>query len=76
VWLKVVTDADMGALIRVLQQVQPFRVLPRRVCMQQRELNAMEIEIELTGLSYDEFQRLVADLDQARIVVGAVVCNV
>lgn len=48
--LRVVTEADPGAIARVLERFQNINVLPRRVIAEHCTNGSLHIQVDLTGL--------------------------
>jgi prephenate dehydratase len=75
--LKAVTEADPGALVRVLQFFQARNVVPRRVIARCLGVEFLEIEIELEAaqLPPEAFRIIVSKINELPIVMAAVVCD-
>lgn len=75
--LKAVTEADPGALVRVLQFFQARNVVPRRVIARRLGVEFLEIEIELEAaqLPLDAFCIIVSKISELPIVMAAVACD-
>lgn len=77
--LKVVTEAESDALVRVLQLLQsrnviPLRVMAQRVAIRGRTTEVLEIEIEVpaSDLAPEAFRVVAAKINQLPIVLTAV----
>lgn len=75
--LKAVTEADPGALVRVLQLFQMRNVVPRRVSAARVGALYQEIEMEVdrAHLGPDVFRLIVARLNELPVVLAAVACD-
>jgi (p)ppGpp synthase/HD superfamily hydrolase len=69
--LRVTTEADPGALARVLERFQNLNILPRRVVAELATTGALRIQIDVTGLSEDALSRIAAKLGQVPSVFDA-----
>jgi hypothetical protein len=74
--LKVVAEADPGALVRVLQFFQGRNIVPRRAASLRiaREIIEIEVEVDAADCTDEAFRAVVAKVDQLPIVIAAVVC--
>ena len=73
--LKVVAEADPGALVRVLQFFQGRNIVPRRAFSLRiaREIIEIEVEVDPADCTEEAFRAVVAKVDQLPIVIAAVV---
>jgi len=69
--LRVTTEADPGALARVLQYFQNLNVLPRKVSAELATTDQFHIEVDLTGMSEEMVGIVTAKIGQAPPVVRA-----
>lgn len=69
--LHVVTDADPGALARVLERFQNLNVLPRRVVAESGITGSFHIEVDIGGVSPEVLTLIAAKLRQNPFVENA-----
>lgn len=69
--LRVVADADPGALARVLERFQNLNVLPRRVVADWGIAGTCHIEIDIAGLSEATLDLIAAKLGQVPCMLNA-----
>jgi hypothetical protein len=69
--LKVVAEADPGAIARVLERFQNLNVLPRRVIAEFGIDDTVHIEVDVCGLPEEQLKIVAAKIDQATSVVNA-----
>ena len=69
--LRVVAEADPGALVRVLQRLQNLNVTPRRVIAELSSTNKLYIEADIVGLSERRLSLIAAEVDQDPCVFDA-----
>ncbi len=72
--LKVVAEADPGALVRVLQFFQGRNIVPRRAFSLRIAREILEVEVDVADCTEEAFRAVVAKVDQLPIVIAAVVC--
>ena len=63
--LRVVAEADPGALARVLERFQNINVLPRRVLAELTTNGRLHIQLDVFGLSEDHMTLIAAKIGQA-----------
>jgi len=62
--LKVVAEADSGALMRVLERFQNLGVLPRRVIAEFTTTDCMSIQVDISGLEENRMTLIAAKVGQ------------
>jgi len=62
--LRVVAEADPGAIARVLERFQNINVLPRRVVVEHGTTGAIHIQVDLTGLSEQTLTLIALKISQ------------
>jgi hypothetical protein len=62
--LKVVAEADSGALMRVLERFQNLGVLPRRVLAEFTTTDSMSIQVDISGLEESRMTLIAAKVGQ------------
>ena len=75
--LRVVAEADQGALIRALQLFQARNLIPLRVAAQRTEPDLLKIEIDVAAsdCTHETCRLIVAKLNELPIVLEAAVCQ-
>jgi hypothetical protein len=69
--LKVVAEADSGALMRVLERFQNLGVLPRRVLAEFTTSELLSIQVDISGLEENRMTLIAAKLGQIPCVTQA-----
>jgi hypothetical protein len=69
--LKVVAEADSGALMRVLERFQNLGVLPRRVIAEFTTTDCMSIQVDVSGVEENRMTLIAAKLGQIPCVSHA-----
>ena len=69
--LKVVAEADSGALMRVLERFQNLGVLPRRVLAEFTTTESMSIQVDISGLEESRMTLIAAKVGQIPCVSQA-----
>jgi hypothetical protein len=69
--LRVVADADPGALARVLERFQNLNCLPRRVSAEFGTDDLLHVEVDIVGLSAEQLSLITEKVGQATCVVNA-----
>lgn len=69
--LKVVAEADSGALMRVLERFQNLGVLPRRVIAEFTTTDSMSIQVDVAGVEENRMTLIAAKLGQIPCVSHA-----
>lgn len=62
--LKVVADADPGALARVLERFQNLNLLPRRVTAEFCTSGAFHVQVDIAGISEGTLTAIAAKLGE------------
>jgi hypothetical protein len=66
--LRVVTEADPGAIARVLERFQNINVLPRRVVVEHGTNGAVHIQVDIAGLSEQMLTLIALKISQVPCV--------
>jgi hypothetical protein len=69
--LKVVAEADSGALMRVLERFQNLGVLPRRVIAEFTTTDLMSIQVDVAGVEESRLTLIAAKVGQIPCVSQA-----
>jgi hypothetical protein len=69
--LRVVADADPGALARVVERFQNLNVLPRRVVAEFGTNDTLHIQVDVFGLSEQHLALIAAKITQATSICSA-----
>ena len=69
--LKVVAEADAGALMRVLERFHNIGVLPRRVIAEFTTADSMSIQVDIAGLEESRMSLIAAKVGQIPCVSQA-----
>jgi hypothetical protein len=69
--LRVVADADPGALARVLERFHNLNVLPRRVTGELGTDGTLHIQVDVFGLTEERLTLIAAKIGQVPSVVSA-----
>jgi hypothetical protein len=69
--VRVVADADAGALARVLERFQNLNILPRRVVAEFGINEIIHIEVDIGGVPEDQLNVITAKIASATSVVSA-----
>ena len=69
--LKVVAEADSGALMRVLERFQNLGVLPRRVIAEFTTADSMSIQVDIAGVEENRMTLIAAKVGQIPCVSQA-----
>ena len=69
--LKVVAEADSGALMRVLERFHNLGVLPRRVIAEFTTTDCMSIQVDISGVEENRMTLIAAKLGQIPCVSQA-----
>ena len=69
--LRVVTDADPGALARVLERFQCLNVVPRRVIGEFGTNGVFHIQVDVFGLTEERLTLIAAKIGQVPSIVSA-----
>ncbi len=69
--LRVVAEADAGALMRVLERFQNLGVLPRRVIAEFTTTDALSIQLDVAGLEESRLTTIAAKIGEMPCVAQA-----
>ena len=69
--LRVLAEADSGALMRVLERFQNLGVLPRRVIAEFTSTDALSIQLDVAGLEESRLTLIAAKLGELPCVTQA-----
>jgi hypothetical protein len=69
--LRVVAEADAGALMRVLERFQNLGVLPRRVIAEFTTTDSLSIQLDVAGLEESRLTLIAAKLGELPCVTKA-----
>ena len=69
--LKVVAEADAGALMRVLERFHNLGVLPRRVVAEFTTTDSLSIQVDIAGVDENRMTLIAAKLGQIPCVSQA-----
>ena len=69
--LRVVADADPGALARVLERFQMLNIVPRRVSAEFGTNDILHVQVDVFGLPEEQLALIVGKIRQAPCVVNA-----
>ena len=69
--LKVVAEADSGALMRVLERFHNLGVLPRRVLAEFTTADSLSIQVDIAGVDESRMSLIAAKLGQIPCVSQA-----
>jgi hypothetical protein len=69
--LKVVAEADAGALMRVLERFHNLGVLPRRVVAEFTTADSLSIQVDIAGVEESRMSLIAAKLGQIPCVSQA-----
>jgi hypothetical protein len=69
--LKVVAEADPGAVARVLERFQNLNLLPRRIIAEFDINDTIHIQVDVCGLSEEQLKSIASKSGQATSIVNA-----
>lgn len=69
--LRVVADADPGAIARVVERFQNLNIIPRRVVAEFSSNDILHIEVDVCGLPDEQLSLIVGKIRQAPCIVNA-----
>lgn len=69
--LKVVAEADAGALMRVLERFHNLGILPRRVIAEFTTADSLSIQVDIAGVEENRMSLIAAKLAQIPCVSQA-----
>jgi hypothetical protein len=74
--LRVVSEADPSALVRVLQQFQNLNFVPRRVTAECSTTGVFHMNVDVFGLSEERLNVIAEKVGQVPCVLNAYWCRV
>jgi hypothetical protein len=69
--LRVVADADPGAIARVVERFQNLNIIPRRVSAEFSSNDLLHIEVEVCGIPEEHLALIAGKIRQAPSIVNA-----
>ncbi len=69
--LRVVADADAGALARVLERFQNINVVPRRVVAELATNGKLHVQVDIFGLAADHLTLIAAKIGETPAVISS-----
>jgi hypothetical protein len=69
--LRVVADADAGALVRVLERFQNLNVVPRKVLAELSIRGVFHVDIDISGITRDCMDIIAAKIGEAPCIHSA-----
>jgi hypothetical protein len=69
--LRVVADADPGTVARVLERFQNLNVVPRRIVAEFFKDDTLHIQVDVCGLTEEQFKLITAKIGQNVSIVNA-----
>jgi hypothetical protein len=69
--LKVVAEADPGAVARVLERFQNLNILPRRIIAEFGIDETLHIQVDICGLPEEQLKIIAGKIGQATSIVNA-----
>ena len=69
--LRVVADADPGALARVLERFQNLDILPRRIIAEFGTNDTLHIQVDVFGVTEERLTLIAAKIGQVPSIVTA-----
>ena len=69
--LKVVAEADPGAVARVLERFQNLNLLPRRIIAEFGINDTIHIQVDICGLPEEQLKVIAAKIGSATSIVSA-----
>jgi hypothetical protein len=69
--LRVVADADPGAIARVLERFQNLEILPRRIIAEFGTNDTLQIQVDVLGLAEERLTLIAAKIGQVPSIVTA-----
>ncbi len=69
--LRVVADAEAGALMRVLERFQNLNVVPRKVLAELSLQGVFHVEIDVAGISRDRMDIIATKIGEAPCIHSA-----
>jgi (p)ppGpp synthase/HD superfamily hydrolase len=69
--LRVVADAEPGALARVIERFQNLNVIPRRVIAEMGTSDLLYIQVDIVGLTEDRMTLIASKIQQVTSVIDS-----
>ena len=69
--LRVLADADPGAIARVIERFQNLNVLPRRLTAEFRIDETIHIQVDICGIREEQIKVIAAKIGAATSIVSA-----
>jgi hypothetical protein len=69
--LRVVAEADPGAIARVIERFQNLNILPRRIIAEFGVNDTIHIQVDVCGLPEEQLRIIAAKIGQATSIVNA-----
>jgi hypothetical protein len=69
--LRVVADADPGAVARVIERFQNINIVPRRVIAEFGINETIHIQVDVCGIPEEQLKTVAAKLGQATSILSA-----
>ena len=69
--LRVVADADPGAIARVVERFQNLNIIPRRITAEFASNDTLHIEVDICGLSDEHLALIAGKIRQSPCIVNA-----
>ena len=69
--LRVVADADPGAIARVVERFQNLNIIPRRVSAEFSANDLLHIEVDVSGVHDEQLSAIAGKILQSPCVVNA-----
>jgi hypothetical protein len=69
--LRVVADADPGAVARVVERFQNLNFLPRRINAEFSSNDLLHIEVDVSGVTDEQLTLIAGKIRQAPCIVNA-----
>jgi hypothetical protein len=69
--LRVVSDADPGAIARVVERFQNLNIIPRRVSAEFSSNDLLHIEVDVCGVPDEQLALIAGKIRQSPCIVNA-----
>ena len=69
--LRVVADADPGAIARVLERLQNLNIVPRRMTAEHGTNDVLHIEVDVFGVPEEQLTLMTTKIRQAPSIINA-----
>jgi hypothetical protein len=69
--LRVVADADPGAIARVVERFQNLNIIPRRVSAEFSSNDLLHIEVDVSGVPEEQLALIAGKIRQSPCIVNA-----